>query len=61
MGRSIKAVSMNGASVFTAKMPLWPSGVEPRLAGIVDNRVHAADRIDLLCDAVDLSRAAQVG
>ena len=28
--------------------------------GIVDNRVHAADRVHLLCDAADLSRAAQV-
>jgi hypothetical protein len=26
----------------------------------VDNRVHAADRIYLLCNAVDLDRAAQV-
>jgi hypothetical protein len=26
----------------------------------VDNRVHAADRIDLLCDAVGLGRATQV-
>jgi hypothetical protein len=26
----------------------------------VDNCVHAADRIYLLCDAVDLGRAAQV-
>jgi hypothetical protein len=29
-------------------------------AGIVDNRVHAADRIYLLCYAVDLGCAAQV-
>jgi hypothetical protein len=26
----------------------------------MDNRVHAADLINLLCDAVDLFRAAQV-
>ncbi len=29
-------------------------------AGVVDNRVHAADRIYLLCNAVDLGRASQV-
>ena len=51
--------------MFTASMAAWPSGVEPRLrlavnASVVDDRVHAADRINLFCDALGFAAAAEI-